>query len=109
MTRRDDGEGAGGRDPQRMHRLADEVFPQHGPDGGQPVSTARERGTPGSFEMKITDLAVSARELSQEQGAPVTQSRGVTAELVPGVRLRHRGGPAGNEVADEHPDSVGTA
>jgi len=86
-----------------VHRLADHVLAQHRPDRGQPVAAARERGAPGAFQVQVAQPAVGVDELAQQERTPVAEAWGVAAELVPGVRLRHRCGSARDEVADQQP------
>ena len=103
------GEGAGRGDAEGVHRLADDVLAQHRADRGQAVAAARERRAPGALEVQVAKVAVGVDELAEQQRAPVAQTRGEPAELVPGVGLRHRGGAAGDEVADQQPQAVGAA
>jgi hypothetical protein len=84
-----------------VHGLADDVLAQHRSDRGQAVAAARERCTPGALEVEVADVAVGVDELSEQQCAAVTKARNKTAELVPGVALRHRRGAGGNQVADQ--------
>ena len=106
--RRHHGEGAGRGDAQGVHRLADDVLAQHRTDRGQAVTAARERRAPGALQVEVTKVPVGVDDLTEQEGAPVAQTRGEAAELVPGVGLRHRSGTAGDEIADQQPQAVGT-
>ena len=95
------GERAGGRDAEGVHRLADDVLAQHRADRGQTVTAAGERGAPGALEVQVARLTVGVDEFAEQQRPPVAETRGIGAELMPGVGLGDRGGAAGNEVADQ--------
>ncbi len=51
-------------------------------------------------------MAVGVDDLAEQEGAPVAETRGVPAELVPGVGLRHRCGAARQKVADQHAEAL---
>jgi hypothetical protein len=106
---RHDGERAGRRDAEGVHRLADDVLAQHRPDHRQPVAAAGERRAPRPLEMQVAQAATGIDELAEQERPPVTEPRGVPAELVPGVGLRHRRRTAGDGVADEQPHALGAA
>ena len=93
---RDDGQRAGGRDAEGVHRLADDVLAQHRPDRGQPVAAARERRAARALEVQVAQPPVGVGELAEQQRAAVAEPRDEAAELVPGVGLRDRGGAAGH-------------
>ena len=59
--------------------------------------------------MEVAEPAAGVHELTQQQGAPVAEARGVPAELVPGVGLRHRRGARRDAVADQQAHAVGVA
>ena len=58
--------------------------------------------------MDVANAPVGADELAQQQRAPVAQPRHVAAELVAGVGLGHRSGIAGDQVAHQEAQPVGT-
>ena len=91
---------------QRVHRLTHDVLAQHRTDRGQAVAAARERRGPRALEVDVAKAAVSVDDLSQQEGAPVAETRGELAELVSGVGLRHRSGAAGYEVADQQAQAI---
>ena len=72
-----------------------------GPDRGQAVATAGERGAPGTLQVQVAKRAVGVDELAEQERPPVAQTGGEAAELVPGVGLRHRGGVVRDQVADQ--------
>ncbi len=47
----------GRRNAERVHRLADDVFPEHRSERGAPVAAAGEPRLPGSFELDIQAIA----------------------------------------------------
>ena len=106
-TRGHDGEGPGGGDAQRVHRLADDVLAQHRPDRGQTVAASRERRGSRTLEVKVTNRPVRAGDLAEQQRASVTQTRDEPAELVSGVGLRNRRGTVRHQGPDQEPQSVG--
>ena len=90
FTRCDDGKRARGGNAEGVHGLADEVLTQHRADRRMPVTAACEGRTPGSFEMEVASKAVDVDDLADEEGATVAEAWRVSAELMPGVRLRDR-------------------
>ncbi len=108
LARRDHGQRAGGRDAQRVHRLADDVLAQHRADGRQPVAAAGKRGAARAFEVNVAEPAVSVDELAEQQRATIAQPRDIAAELVPGIGLCDGRGAVGNVVADQESQSIGT-
>ncbi len=102
-------EGAGGRDPERVHGLADEELPQHRPDGGQSVAPSRERCAPRPLQMQVAQTPVRCGDLAEQQRAAVAEHGRIAAELVPRVGLRdgHRG--CGEPIAREEADTVAGA
>jgi hypothetical protein len=101
------GERAGRGDAEGVHRLADDVLTQHRTDRGQAVAAARERRAPGALEVQVAKVAVGVDELTEQECAPVAETRDEPAELVPGVGLRHRSGSAGHHVADQQAQAFG--
>ena len=95
--------------PKRVHRLAHDVLAQHRTDRGQTVAAARERRGPRALEVDVAKAAVTVDDLSEQEGPPVAQTRRVLAELVAGVGLRHRSGPAGYQVADQQAQAIEAA
>jgi hypothetical protein len=87
FTSRHDGERASGRDPQGVHRLADQVFAQHRAERSAAVSATCERCRPGSLQVEVTPSAFTIVELAEQQCPPVTQAGHESAELMAGVRL----------------------
>ena len=104
--RRHHGQGAGRGNAQRVHRLTHDVLAQHRTDRGQTVTAARERRGPRALEVDVAKAAFTVDDLSEQEGAPVAQTRRVLAELVAGVGLRHRSGTAGYQVADQQAQAI---
>ncbi len=88
----DCGQRPGRRDTKRVHRFADQVFTQHGPECCPAVAIARKRSGTRAFELNITTTSVAVDHFAQEQRPPVAELRREAAELVARVRLgqRHR-------------------
>ncbi len=72
--------------PQRMHRLADQILPQHRPDRGAPIRRSRERCQAGPFELHIPQHAGTIAQLAEQDRAPIAEARHEVAELM----ARHR-------------------
>ena len=104
--RRHHGQGAGRGNAKSVHRLAHDVLAQHRTDRSQAVAAARERRGPRALEVDVAKGAVSVDDLSEQEGAPVAQTRRELAELVSGVGLRHRSGTARYQVADQQAQAI---
>ena len=70
-----------------MHRLADDVFPEHRPERRAPVTPAGKPRLPCPFQLNVHAIAGWRDLLAKEDRAAIAESREV-AELVPRVRLR---------------------
>ena len=82
-------QAARGRDAERVHRLADDVFPQHRTERGTAVAAAREPRLSRAFQLDVDALA-GGRDLFTEQNGAAVAEGGEVAELVTGVGLRDR-------------------
>ena len=94
LPRGDDGECARGRDPERVHCLADQVLAQHRADRGLAVAAAGERGPARSLEVEVAAGAGVVDDLAEQQRPPVAEARRVAAELVAGIGLGDGGEPS---------------
>src|SRR5688572_26041465 len=70
-----------------MHRLADEVFAQHGPERRAAIAIAREGCASRALELDVTSHAVAPHPFTQQDGATITELRHEATELMTGVRL----------------------
>ena len=88
----DRGKRPGRRDTQRVHRFADQIFTQHGPERCPAVASARKGSGTRAFELNVATTSVAVDHLAQEQRPPVAKLGNEAPELVAGVRLgeRHR-------------------
>ena len=100
LARRHHRQAAGGRNAERVHRLADDVFPQHRPERGAPVTAAGIRRRPCPFQLNV-DAIAGRRDLLAEQDRAAVAERGEVPELMTGVRLRDRPPAAGQRIAGE--------
>ena len=107
LARRHHGQAPGGRNAERVHRLADDVFPQHGPERGAPVTAAGEPRLPCPFQLNVHAIA-GRRDLLAEQDRAAIAEGGEVAELVTGVRLRDRSPAFGQGIAGEDRGAFGT-
>ena len=57
LAGRGHGEAAGGRDAERVHGLADDVFAQHRPERGAAIAAAGKRRAAGALELDVEALA----------------------------------------------------
>ena len=108
LARRHHGQAPGGRNAERVHRLADDVFPQHRPERGAPVTAAGEPRLPCPFQLNVHAIA-GRRDLLAEQDRAAVAEGGEVAELVAGVRLRDRPPAFGQGIAGENRGAFGTA
>ena len=67
----DGGEGAGGRDAEGGHGLAEEILAEDGSEGGSAVAAAGEGRGSGALELEIVAQAVRGDDLAEEVGAAV--------------------------------------
>ena len=106
LARRHHGQAPRGRNAERVHRLADDVFPQHRPERGAPVTPAREPRLPRPFQLDVQAIA-GRRDLLAEQDRTAVAESGEVAELVAGVRLRDRPPAFGQGIAGEDRGAFG--
>ena len=97
----DGGERARGRDAEREHRLADDVFAQHRAERGAAVAPARERRRARALELDVAADAVGVDDFAEQDGAAVAELRHEMAELVAGIGHRDRVGAVGHAFAGE--------
>jgi hypothetical protein len=81
-----DRQTARGRNPERVHRFADDVLAQHGPERGSSIAAPRVARRPRPFELNVPALAGRCDLFAEQDGAPVPEC-GEVAELVARVRL----------------------
>src|SRR4029077_18207335 len=93
----------GRRDTKRVHRFADQVFTQDGPECCPAVASARKRRRTGTFKLNVTTPSVAVDHLAQEQRPPIAKLGHETPELVAGVRFDQRRRSSGCFVAATEP------
>ena len=103
LARDDCGKRPGRRDTKRVHRFADQVFTQHGPERCPAVAGARKGSGTRAFELNVTTTSVAVDHLAQEQRPPVAKLGHEAAELVAGVRLGQRRRSLGCLIAGKDP------
>ena len=99
LARDHGGQRARGRYAQREHRLADDVFAQHGAERGAAVAAAGERGGARALELDIPADAVLVDDLAEQDGAAVAELGNEVPELVAGIGHRDRIGAGGQGFA----------
>ena len=82
-----------------MHRFADEVLAQHGPERCASVAIARERRPSRALELDVAPHAVASHPLSEQNGATITELRHEAAELMTRVGQSDRVGIIGRLIA----------
>ena len=85
-----DGERASGRNAERVHRFAAQIFANRRAQHRAPVGEPRVGGHAGAFELPLPALAVRRDDLTQCNCPPIAKLRHVNAELVPSVDRRVR-------------------
>ena len=101
------GERSRGRDTERRHRLADDVFAQHRTERGAAVATARKRRRARPLELDVAAHAVGVDDFAEQDGAAVTELRHEMTELVAGIGHRNRVRALGNTLAGQDLGSLG--
>ena len=102
FTGRDGRQRPCGRNSERMHRFANEIFAQDRPQCGAAVSAPRERRSSRALQLDIAPLAVAVQNLAKEDCAAVAKLRNEIAELMPGVGHRDRLCARRHDVAGKH-------
>ena len=87
LSGRDHGQRARGRHPRCGHELRDQIFAQHGADGGLAVAPAREGGTARAFQLDVEAAVIGGDDLAQKMRAAVAELGREAAELVAGIGL----------------------
>ena len=96
------GERARGRDAQREHGLADDVFAQHRSERGAAVAAARKRRRAGPLELDVAADAVLVDDFAEQDGAAIAQLGHKMPELVAGIGHRDRVGALGDALAGQN-------
>ncbi len=91
-------EAARGGDAECVHRLADNIFPQHGSQHRAPVAAARKRRPSRAFELDVKAFARGCEVLAQQVG-PAIAKHGEMPELMPCIGLADRLRTFGDAVA----------
>ena len=73
-----------------MHRLADQIFPQHRTERGASIAAARKRSAPRALQLNVPPPAVAVDHFAQKQRPPVAKLWHEMAELVAGIGLGQR-------------------
>src|SRR4029077_16899613 len=97
------GKPPGRRDTKRVHRFADQVFTQDGPECCPAVAGPRKRCRTRTLELNVTTPSVAIDHLAQEQRPPIAKLGYETPELVAGVRLGQRRRSFGCFIARKDP------
>ena len=101
-------EGAGGRDAERRHGLADEIFAQHGTQCGPAVAAAGEGRGARAFQLDIPARSVPADDFAEQDRPAVAELRVEAAELVAGIGGGDGFRPFGQTLAGQDLDALGS-
>ena len=85
LSRGHRGQRPGRRNTQRVHGLADQVFPQHRTQHGAPIAAARIGGAAGPLQLYVAPRARPVPHLADENRPSVAQLRHEVAELMSGI------------------------
>ena len=99
---RDSRQRPSGRNSERMHRFADEIFAQDRPQRGAAVSAPRKRRPARALQLDVAPLAATVQDLAEEDRAAIAKLRNETPELMPGVGHRDRLCARRRDVAGKH-------
>jgi hypothetical protein len=96
------GERSGCRNPERRHRLADDVFAQDGPERRASVAPPGKRRWARPLELDVAAHAVAIDHFAEKNGTAVTELRYESPELVAGISHGERLASLGHPVAREN-------
>jgi hypothetical protein len=100
-------QGAGCRDAEGLHGLAEDVFPQHRSQPGPAVAPPGEGRAAGALELNIEALAARVQDLPQENRPAIAESGHEAAKLVAGIGHGQRVRSRRHLVAREHGQTLG--
>src|SRR5262249_12255944 len=101
LAGRHSGERSGRRNPERRHRLADDVFAQDRPERRSSITQAGKRGRARPPPLDVAAQAVAMDHLAEKNGTSVTELRYESPELVAGISHGQRLASLGHPVARE--------
>src|SRR4029077_2966711 len=101
VPRRNIGERSGGWNPQRRHRLADDVFAQDRPERRASVAPPGKRRWARPLELDVAAHPVAINPLAEKKGTSVTELRYESPELVAAISHSERLASLGHPVARE--------
>src|SRR5262249_56273829 len=99
---RHSGERSGRRNPERRHRLADDIFAKDRPERRSSVAQSRKRRRARTLELDVAAHPIAIDHFAEKNGTSVTKLSYETPELVAGInhgeRLASKGqpGPCGD-------------
>ena len=107
LARCDSRERARGRNPERRHRLAHDVFPKHRTKRRPAIAAPGKGRSAGTLELNVSANAVSIHDLAQQDRPAISKLRNEHSELMARIGHRERIGALRNSVACEDSDSFG--
>src|SRR6516164_4412419 len=85
LAGRHSGERSGRRNPERRHRLADDIFAQDRPERRSSVAQSGKRRRARTLELDVLAHAIAIDHLAEKNGTSVTELRYESPELVAGI------------------------
>ena len=101
FARRDRSKRPCGRNAERGHGFADDVFSQHWTKRRPPIAIPREWRAARAFQLYVTAHPVPVDNFAEKDGAAVPELRHEMPELVAGIRERDGLGTVRNELTGE--------
>src|SRR5262249_9319916 len=99
-------ERSGRRNPERRHRLADNIFAQDRPERRSSVALPGKRRWARPLELDVAAHAIAIDHLAEKNGTSVTKLRYESPELMAGISHGQRLASLGHPVAREDPHTL---
>ena len=106
LAGRHSGERSGRRNPERRHRLADDIFAQDRPERRASVAQSGKRRRARPLELDVAAHAIAIDHLAKKNGTSVAKLRYETPELVARIGHGERIASIGHPVARENLHTV---
>ena len=101
------GERSRGRNAQRRHRLADDIFAQDRPKRSPAIAAAGKWRRSGALELDVAADAIDIDDFAEQDGAAVAELRHEMTELMTGIGHGDRLSPIGDAFSGEDFGTLG--
>src|SRR5262249_30370382 len=101
LASRHSGERSGRRNPERRHRLADDIFAKDRPERRSSVAQSPKPRRARPLELDVAAHPIAIDHFAEKNGTSVTKLRYETPELVAGINHGERLASNGHPVARE--------